>query len=62
MYRCDDCVTGCLSGKIQRIGQGLKGNISLICSVSKKEDLSWRWDDRTVILWDNKEKVLIKKQ
>lgn len=72
MYGGDDNL-GCLQGSIERVGKGLRGgverigrglsgNIGLVCSVSEKEEFPWRWDDGNIILWDNKEKVLIKKQ
>lgn len=30
-----DCHIGCLSGSVTRVGQGLSGSVTLVCSVNK---------------------------
>lgn len=34
MYGCK-CHIGCLSGEAARVGEGLRGCVSMVCSVSK---------------------------
>ena len=46
MYGCD-CHVGCLSGSILRHGKGLRGSLTMVCSVNKDAYLRVSTD----VLW-----------